>query len=208
VKASTLGATADLELYASDGTTLLGSGTTAASLSSVIRKYVDPTTDGVPETYYARVSCSGGSYVLVVTRSATFDIESNDSSTSPQDLTDFRGVLGNVESGADDYYEIVIPPPAILVPQAISPLCVIADLPAAGPFTFDNPLASGGGSLLRMELYDSGGTLVATGSTDLVLQVARPGSYLLRVFGADDSRGEYVLSLKSCPSVPTSIQPR
>lgn len=208
VQALSSGATADVDLFASDGTTLLGSGTTTSTLSSVIRKYVDSTTDGVPETYFAHVSCSGGNYVLLVTRSATFDIESNDSSANPQDLTDFSGVLGYVEAGADDYYEIAIPPYPVLRPNVDLPLRLFADLPAAGPFAFGNPLAQPSGSLLRMELYAPGGAFVAGGSADLLLSHVPPGTYLLRVFAEDGASGEYVLSRVTRPDACTGIQRR
>ena len=84
-----------LDLFDSDGSTLIDSGTASSNLSSVIDRFVDTTSNGSADTYYARVSISGGEYNLLVTRSATFDTErSNDSAASPQLLSGFGGGVG------------------------------------------------------------------------------------------------------------------
>ena len=86
-----------LELYASDGTTLLATGATAENLNQVIRNYTDVTADGLPETYYVRIVGSESAYSLIVTRNADFDTEAN-SLSSPQDITGIGGVLGHIAS--------------------------------------------------------------------------------------------------------------
>ena len=179
-------ASVSLDLFDSDGSTLIDSGSSSSNLSSVIDHFVDSTSNGTPDTYYARVSTSGGEYNLLVTRSATFDTESNDSSTSPQLLSGFGGVLGHVESGAEDYYRIVA--------SAGERMGVLASLPAKGPFQFRNQLLTESGSALRMELFDPNGTLVATGTAILRHVATLPGNYLLRIFGEGGASGEYFLT--------------
>jgi len=196
--ASTAGATADVELFASDGTTSLASGSATPALSSLIAGFVDPTSDATPETYYARVDCSGGDYVLLVTRSSTFEVENNDSVSTPQDLTGFSGVLGFLEDGSSDTYRLDLPR---------ARFGVASDLPAAGPFAFGNGLAlAGGGSALQLHLMTLGGTPVASGS-DIPLAVVPQGSYLLRVSGVGRVTGEYALTLTTTPLPYGNLRP-
>ena len=179
-------ATVGLELYARNGTTLLATGVATANLSSAIAAYRDSTTDGSKDKYYARVTVTGGEYDLVVTRSAGFDLESNDTPPSAQNLTGRSGVLGHVESGSDDYYRFHLTPG--------EKLALTASLPAEGPFQFANGLATDGGSALRLELRDPDGDLVASGTAGLEHVAAMSGDHVLRVYGDGGASGEYVLS--------------
>ena len=175
-----------LDLFAGDGSTLLASGVTTANLTSAIERFQDATANGVVDTYYARVTANLGEYDLLVTRSATFDIENNGSPSLAQDLTGFGTVLGNVESGLNDYYFF----------DAVEGETILlrASLPGGGPLHFMNTLAPGGQSALRMALFEPGGSLVVTGVQALTHVAETSGTYGLIVFGAGGASGEYVIS--------------
>lgn len=179
-------ATADLDLVASDGVTVLASGASAANLSSVINDFKDMTDDAAPETYFARVAASGGRYSLLVTRSAAFDTEGNNVPANAQHLPGLSGaVLGYVASG-NDYYRLRL--------HLNETFSLSASLPAEGPFQFVNGLATQSGSALRMELYDPGQNLVATGVDTIEHLATSQGDYVLRVYAEGGAGGEYVLS--------------
>ena len=89
-----------LDLYDSDGTTLLAIGVGAANLDQVIHNFLDTTTGGTPNTYFARVSGADADYALVVTRNADFDTEANNDFASAQDISTMDGALGHVKGAS------------------------------------------------------------------------------------------------------------
>ncbi len=86
---------------------VLATGVPAANLGSVINNFT-VTTAG---TYYARVIGDGGvaPYSLVVTKSAAFDTESNDTPATAQPIGPTQGVLGNVISGSGSLFDLTGP---------------------------------------------------------------------------------------------------
>lgn len=87
-----------LELY--DGNRgLLGMGAIAANVSQIISNFVDGTTNGAPDTYYAHVTGDApAEYSLVITRNADFDAEPNHAPATVQDIMPSGQVLGNLGS--------------------------------------------------------------------------------------------------------------
>ncbi len=95
-----------LELY--DGnSTLLAVGTLTANLSGVINNFLDGTTDGSPDTYYVRVTGTGGDYSLLAIRDGDFDTETSDTAPNDgpppdaQDITLAGTVAGAIGLGID-----------------------------------------------------------------------------------------------------------
>ncbi len=86
-----------LELY--DGTAaLLAIGMPAGNLSQVINNFVDTTSNGTADTYYAVVSGTPGiDYSLVLTCDADFDTEPNGDTGTAQAITPGGVVLGYAE---------------------------------------------------------------------------------------------------------------
>ena len=94
------GSLGTLDLYASDGTTLLTQGISATSAALSINNFVDNTTDGSADTYYLRVEGATSNYSLVVTRQIDFDTEVNDGIDTGQALGTSGTALGFVRAGA------------------------------------------------------------------------------------------------------------
>ena len=77
--------------------TVLATGVAAGNLTGVIDRFVVASSG----TYYARITGTGLSdYNLVLTRQATFDIESNNEAATAQILSGTTGVLGHVVGGS------------------------------------------------------------------------------------------------------------
>lgn len=94
------GSGAQLQLYDSDGTTLLASGLPPGNADQVINNFVDQTTEGFDSTYYVRVAGGNLDYTLLVTKDADFDREANDDLNGAQHLQGVGGVLGGLSGGA------------------------------------------------------------------------------------------------------------
>ncbi len=82
-----------LELYDA-AQNLLETGVDAANVDQVIQGFADATADGLPETYYLRVSGTGEDYGLVVTRSAVLDVEPNSTQDNAQELSSAAAAMG------------------------------------------------------------------------------------------------------------------
>ena len=96
-----------VELYDSDGTTPLAVGEIAQNVNSVIRDFIDLTSDGSPTTYFAKVSGGTDPYSFIITRSSSFDIEPNgDSLADAQDITPVGVILGYAGGVAPDFFEL------------------------------------------------------------------------------------------------------
>ncbi|HAC92061.1 MAG TPA: hypothetical protein DCF63_15765 [Planctomycetaceae bacterium] len=82
----------DMQLIASDGTTVLANGLVGATnLNEAIQSYPISITG----TYFARVSGDEGvTYSLVVTKDTLFDAEANNTLATAQDATNSKGALG------------------------------------------------------------------------------------------------------------------
>ncbi len=82
----------DIQLLATDGSTVLATGTVGATnLGNAISNVLI----GVAGTYYARVTGdSNTSYSLVVTKNAAFDSEDNGTFATAQSLNNLQGALG------------------------------------------------------------------------------------------------------------------
>ncbi|MFV2068913.1 MAG: metallophosphoesterase [Pirellulales bacterium] len=86
-----------LELTDGEGNLLAQGEGGAENLDWVIRNFVDPTSDGVPETYFVRIAAHDTDYSLVVTRDAVFDTEDNDGpGPLAQDISATGTALGSV----------------------------------------------------------------------------------------------------------------
>ncbi|MCH8046641.1 MAG: tandem-95 repeat protein [Planctomycetes bacterium] len=89
-----------LDLFAADGTTRITAGVDAANADRMINNFVDRSSDGVANTYYARVTGADAEYSLIVTRGADFDTERNDGlPPGAQDISPSGIVLGHAGSG-------------------------------------------------------------------------------------------------------------
>ena len=104
-----------LELYDSDGATLLARGSSADNATQTIHGFVDSSTDGQPAVYYVRLQLEGDltypigptDYSLLALRNADFDLEHGDSATYIQPL-ESSGVLGFV---TDSFQTVAEPDP-------------------------------------------------------------------------------------------------
>lgn len=171
-----------VELYASDGVTLLATGPWLGGVRSVITDFVDPTTDGVPATYYARVAPGALNYTLVVTRDAAFDRDFNDFPFFAQDITLTGMALGGLWLGDVDYYRVNA--------QFLNFLSVQALTPGSAPGDFANSLD------VLVELLDPNGNVIASGPSGSLSQlVFQDGPYVVRVSAEGSTAGEYVLQV-------------
>ena len=90
------GSSLALDLFASDGSTLLASGTSAVNVSGVVRNFVDSTDEGGDDTYLARISGADTNYSLFIGRGADLDTEPNDQlSPTAQDFWPSQSVFGH-----------------------------------------------------------------------------------------------------------------
>ncbi|HEY6564090.1 MAG TPA: hypothetical protein VIY86_06310, partial [Pirellulaceae bacterium] len=178
-----------VDLYAADGTTLLASGSPATNVTDIFHNFQDTTSNGIPDTYYLRVT-SVSDYTLVVTRNADFDAEPNGSGT-PQALPGNTGVLGHLAGGGDqDHYALAV--------TAGATIEVDASFPGNGPLQFINLLGEMGG--LQLELLDPSNMVVATGSTSLVHAAGSTGTYVVRATSPSFA-GEYFLDVAAVTAV-------
>lgn len=85
-----------LDLYDTDGTTLIARGTAAGDTDRIISDFVDQSDDGVAAEYLVRVTgpSSASDYSLVVTRGGDIDTESNNDIPSAQALDGGLTALG------------------------------------------------------------------------------------------------------------------
>lgn len=183
-----------VQLYGTDGTTLLAKGSAVASnFTSGIMNFVLPGSG--PGTYF--VAVSGGSlvpYGLTVTTNSAFDAESNDSASTAQPLGNSRGVTGHISVGDNDWF-------ALTMPAGMKTLTLESSTPGDGPGEFINGL----NPLIRV--YDaSGTTLLGIGkpmpdgrNETLTVNDLVPGaSYRIRISGeADGLSGEYTLGIQT-----------
>ena len=181
---------ATVDLYDSDGTTLLTSGQDNGGLQE-IRNFVDPTTDGSLTTYFAKVTTAGTDYSLVVTRGADFDNDANNSLATAQNLASTDSALGHLSTGGnEDFYKF----------DATSGdgLTIETSVPAAGPSEFVNDLDLG------VELINPSGSVVASGTVGTLSHTAAAtGEYAVRLFSQGGTEGEYALSVSGNSFTPT-----
>jgi hypothetical protein len=132
----------------------------------------------------------GNEYSLIVTRNANFELESNDTLGTAQPLGGSGVVLGAIGNGVAasdaDWYSFSV--------NAGDNLVLDTTTPSDGPGEFLNTLNP------HIELYDSQGNLVATGTAladgrneSLSYNALVSGAYLGRVTGESGTTGEYVL---------------
>ena len=191
---ATLGVSATLpdaltmELYDA-GSTLLATGTTAGNLDQVIRNFADTTSDGLPDTYYVRITNGSVSeYSLVVTRDMDFDTEVNDSLATAQDITGIGSALGYLDSGQTDYYAITLNANDHVLVTTKTPF---SD-PTNQPVNELNP---------QLVVYDPSGTQISSDDNSapdgvnakLAFAAATSGSYKIQVL-PEAARGEYLLN--------------
>ena len=178
-----------MELYDASST-LLATGTAADNLDQVIRNFADTTTDGLPDTYYVRITNGSISdYGLVVTRGTDFDTEANDSLATAQDISGAGSVLGSVDSGQDDYYAVSLNADDHVLVTTTTPF----DDPAGQPINGLDP---------QLVVYDPSGAQITSDSNSapdghnaqLAFQATVSGFYRVRV-SAEAGQGEYVLSV-------------
>ncbi|MFV2067112.1 MAG: hypothetical protein ACC645_09045, partial [Pirellulales bacterium] len=188
---------ARLELY-NDHENLLARGVPAENVSQIINDFMDTTSDGLPDTYFARVMGSRRKYTLLLGKDADFDAPST--SDSQQDFQAFPAsgiVLGALTAdgaGADaDRYRLNV--------NAGDTLTVTTLLPAAQPGQFVNALD------VAVELYNPEDELVATGAGGSLTHTAQAtGSYTVRVLAEGGTAGEYVLSASGATAAMSPFQ--
>lgn len=200
------GITPSLELYNASGQ-LVSSGTVKnTNVSEVIRSFVTPSTG----TYYVRVVAPTGiqtsDYSLVVTKSAEFDVEGNNSIQTAYDMTPTNVALGHVSTGQtdDDYWQIQVGTAILGDAAPLKQIILQTYTPADGSGEFVNALNP------RLYLYDPTGALVATdqdgaadGRNSLLKYTATfAGKYTVRVAPEAGTSGEYVLTSKVSDALP------
>jgi hypothetical protein len=132
-------------------------------------------------------------YSLIVTRNASFDLESNDTIATAQSLGGSGVVLGAIGNGAAavdaDFYSFVA--------NAGDHIVLGTTTPADGPGEFPNTLNP------HIELYDPNGNLVASGAAladgrneTLNYTAVAAGEYFGRVTGENNTTGEYILQVQ------------
>ncbi len=168
-----------------------GNGST---VDSAINNFVAPTNG----TYYATVTgTSGSDYSVVVTAGADFGLETNGTFDTAQNITGTGGVLSKVladpAAPTENWYSVNVTAGTEIDLRAY----LLGD--AAGA-QFQNTL------LPQIELYDPSATLVAisdidpsTGLQSISAMADTTGAYLIHVFGANASAGEYFLSVATAP---------
>ena len=153
----------------------------------VIKGFIAPATG----TYYVRVSGSGSTYNLFVTRNADFDTEPNDPVAWPggagQTLST-GNVLGAVTT-SPDWYRLTV--------AAAGGLSLTTSSQGSGTGQFANAFDP------CLELHDASGTLLASahdnfgGANAAINQVVAAGTYFVEIAASPlvpASQGEYVLS--------------
>lgn len=88
---------ATVELRDSDFN-LLATGHSRVNATSAIQNFVDQTSDGVANTYFAVVADTSSTYNLVLVRDADFNFEPNSTADSAQDISTIGGASGFVLS--------------------------------------------------------------------------------------------------------------
>ena len=173
-----------LQLVAADGTVLANGATNAVLGSQEIAQFVAPAAG----TYYLKTTTASATvdYNLLVTRNAAFDRGGNHSLATAQQLDASGVVLGRADA-ASDYY---------MFQFGGGLLDITTATPGDGPGLFDNNLDP------ALELYDSGGNLIAfnaNGAADgrnaRIFTNAARGVYTIRVIAAASTSGEYLLSV-------------
>jgi len=173
-----------LDLYDAAGN-VVATGEGADNAAAAIARFVSE--EG--GTFYACVAGSGD-YNLIVNRNAATDLEGNNDIDSAQQLdggevNGRRWAIGQVGANGDrDLYAVDLAPCALLNARAYAP-----QLPAGT-----------NGLLPHLRLYDADGNTVATGSGSHLRfrSTSRSeGTYYLEITGAEETQGDYVLSVKS-----------
>ncbi|HKD36801.1 MAG TPA: dockerin type I domain-containing protein, partial [Pirellulales bacterium] len=183
----------------SQGTTLASGASpgSGASVNSIIDNFVAPSAG----TYYAVVTgATGASYSLVVTRDSDFGTETNGSSSTAENIDSSKGALGDIlASGTtENWYSVNVP--------AGNAILLTTTTPGSATGQFVNNLVP------RIELYSPSDVLIASGqgsdNQSLSAVVSSSGVYLIRVYGANSTSGEYFLSAAIDADPPTaSIAP-
>jgi len=170
-----------VEIQDSAGLVLASSLDTGANVGQSIADFTAAATG----TFFVHVARGSAlPYTLVVTKGAAFDLEPNNAIA--QGLTGRKAVLGFADSSGDRYS---------------------FNLAAGAKFSWgtSNPGASTNQLDAALELYDPNGVLVASNdngggdgrSATLRFTVVTAGIYTLRVFGVNNTSGEYLLREQS-----------
>ncbi|MFL5327468.1 MAG: M36 family metallopeptidase [Gemmataceae bacterium] len=185
VAASTTG-TFGVQLYASDGSTLLATGASSSNFGAAVENF--PIASG--GTYYALVTGdSQRSYNLTVLKDAIFDAEPNNSAATAQPLAATLAAHGQISSSNADWYSVTMP-------AGTTSLVVETATPGDGVGEFVNTLDP------AIQLYDfsativiANGTVQADGRNEIFVATdLTPGAtYFVRVFAGGATSGEYLL---------------
>ncbi|MCH8046032.1 MAG: pre-peptidase C-terminal domain-containing protein [Planctomycetes bacterium] len=179
---------APLALMDAAGEVLARSTVAGDGLTHSIDSFVAPATG----TYFLHVSSTRMfPYSLLVTRGAAFNIEPNDDFATAQDISLVGGALGAVGAmdPLGDFYSLAV--------QQGDSLVIATSTPADGPFQPENNLDP------VIELFDPSGNLVASDdnsaadghNAQLEHTATASGLYRVRVFGAAETSGDYVLKI-------------
>lgn len=174
----------ELGLYDAAGTLLASAQTDADNPTAAIANFLP----GQAGTYYLGIA-GEGEYTLIVNRNATLDLQTDGSLGSAQEINSAKAsgrqwAIGEVGGAETDFYALTLGSQGMTTIRAYA------------------PDGGTGANLLEpvLNLYDADGKLVAT-SDGSKLQYHVPkgdgGVYYVEVAAADDTGGDYVLSVKS-----------
>lgn len=179
----------ELRLYDSGNNLMFNVFPASAPIAAAVTNLASPGAG----TYYARVTNPTGTaqpYRLMLARNSSFDLESNDTLLTSNEVGLFGTALGMVSTSSDvDFFEFNV--------GASDTLTISTLTPGDGAGLFDNTLDP------VLDLYNPSGVIVATndnGGPDgrnaaLTYAATTAGIYTVRVSSAATTSGEYVLTV-------------
>jgi hypothetical protein len=190
--------TPTITLLASDGTTILGEGVGGPTNLGLV---IDPVTIPAAGNYFIAVTGPGGMPYSLNVLTGLADRELNDTAATAQALGNDRTVSGyvsNIAAADNDWF-------ALTLPAGTDALRLETARPGDGTGQFANTLDP------VIRLYDAAGsTLLGTGTNldgDLddtlsVTGLTAGATYAIRITGAGNTAGEYILNVQPFQSAP------
>jgi methionine-rich copper-binding protein CopC len=192
---------------------LIVNGLASTDSALVIENFRDTTSNGVPDTYYLRVSSTNTlSYTLSVVQSGTINRETNNSSSSAQSGQLAIGYLSSADS--TDYYSFYVNAGDVLTLETDTPFDDIGGSPLNNLDPSLNLYAANGTTLLATDNNSaSDGKNARINYTALTsgrlfarvnMQTVSTGEYLLRIMGSS-ILGSPLTVASTSPVLPAAV---